>query len=77
LILPPVTQAHHNKLDEVRLTSFGSLSGTTAEGDSSTASHRDTHTGESENERAVSARSATSTIRGSFWRIRQASLSAK
>jgi hypothetical protein len=64
-------------LDEVLFTSFGSLGGTTAQGDSSTALHRDTLTGESENERAVSARSATSTIRGSFWRIRWASLSAK
>jgi hypothetical protein len=77
LILPPVTQAHHNKLDEVLLASFGSLGGTAGQGDSSTATHRDTHTGESKNERALSARSATSTIRGSFWRIRRASLSAK
>jgi hypothetical protein len=77
LILPPVAQAHHDKFDEVLHASFGSLVGTTAQGDSSTATHRDTHTGESENGRAVSARSAKSTIGGSFWRIRQASLSAK
>jgi hypothetical protein len=77
VILPPVTLAHRDSSDEVLPTSFGSLGGTTAQSDSSTATYRDIRTGESENERAEQARSATSTIRGSSWRICQSSLSAK
>jgi len=77
LILPPVALAHRSTFDEVLPTSFGSLGGTTAQGDSSTATYRDTRTGESENGRAEQARSATSTIGGPSRRIRPASLSAK